>query len=411
MAGDIRVVELFAGVGGFRKGLEQASDRFVTVWADQWEPGRKDQFAFKCYANNFPEGIKINKDIGLVKDEIPGKFDLLVGGFPCQDYSVAATNAKGIEGKKGVLWWHIRDIVESRRPRYVLLENVDRLLKSPASQRGRDFGIILRCMSDLGYSVEWRVINAADYGFVQRRRRTFIFASRNDTAHYRVLQNVEPECRLLVEGFFSTQFPVKLDAVAKKVNSFDIGPRIYGSLVDVSDDFHEPFFNAGVMVGTHVYTREVVPKYEGPKAMLGSIIQSGVDERYYQDGSIDKWMEMKGPKRIERVNKKTGIGYVYSEGGIPFPDPLDRPGRTMLTSEGTKNRSSHLILDPETNRYRILTPEECELMNGFPKGWTGGLSDRQRYFVMGNALVVGLVEKMGREILSLEDDTSETEVY
>ena len=403
MEGEIKVVELFAGVGGFRKGLEQASDRFVTVWANQWEPGRRDQFAFNCYARNFPDGVKVNEDIGLVKDEVPEDFDLLVGGFPCQDYSVAATNAKGIEGKKGVLWWHIRDIVESRRPRYVLLENVDRLLKSPASQRGRDFGIILRCLSDLGYSVEWRVINAADYGFVQKRRRVFIFASRNDTAHYQDLEEAEPEWKLLEGGFFSRQFPVRPDIVAKKVNGFDIGPSRYGTLVDMSDGFREPFFNAGVMVGTDVYTREVIPSYDGKRAVLGDILEKGVDEHFYQDGSIDKWMEMKGPKRIERVNKRTGIRYMYSEGGIPFPDNLDGPGRTMLTSEGSKNRSSHLVRDPETGRCRILTPVECERMNGFPDNWTDCMSERQRYFTMGNALVVGLIERMGEEIELLID--------
>ena len=410
MEGEIKVVELFAGVGGFRKGLEQASDRFVTVWADQWEPGRKDQFAFRCYDRHCTDGgfrdsvsVNVNDDIGLVKDGIPEGFDLLVGGFPCQDYSVAATNAKGIEGKKGVLWWHIRDIVESRRPRYVLLENVDRLLKSPASQRGRDFGIILRCLSDLGYSVEWRVINAADYGFVQKRRRVFIFASRGDTVHYRNLDGAEPEWKLLEGGFFSRQFPVKPEITAKKVNGFDIGPSRYGTLLDVSDGFREPFFNAGVMVGTDVYTREVIPRYDGERTVLGDILERGVDERFYQDGSIEKWKEMKGPKRVERVNKRTGIHYTYSEGGIPFPDNLDGPGRTMLTSEGTKNRSSHLIRDPETGRYRILTPVECERMNGFPKDWTSGMSERQRYFTMGNALVVGLIERMGEEVLNLVD--------
>ena len=405
MAEPIRVVELFAGVGGFRKGLEQASPRFKTVWADQWEPGRKDQFAFACYDRNFgdSESVNVNEDIGKVKDEIPEDFDLLVGGFPCQDYSVAATNAKGIEGKKGVLWWHIRDIVEARRPRYVLLENVDRLLKSPVSQRGRDFGIILRCMSDLGYSVEWRVINAADYGFVQKRRRVFIFASRNDTKHYRDLAASEPEEKILENGFFSSQFPVSEDIVKKKTNGFEIGETCYRSLLEVSNNFAQPLFNAGIMVGTDVYTREVVPDYHGSRVNLGDILEKNVDEHYYQDSSLDKWREMKGAKRIQRVNKRTGISYMYSEGAIPFPDYLDVPGRTMLTSEGTKNRSSHLVQDPETGRYRILTPVECERMNGFPDGWTEGMSERQRYFTMGNALVVGLVEKMGEALLELDD--------
>ena len=400
MGGEIRVVELFAGVGGFRVGLEAASDRFVTVWANQWEPGKKDQFAFNCYERHFGDSgsINVNEDIGKVKNQIPEDFDLLVGGFPCQDYSVASTNAKGIEGRKGVLWWHIRDIVESRHPRYVLLENVDRLLKSPASQRGRDFGIILRCMADLGYSVEWRVINAADYGFVQKRRRIFIFASRNDTEHYRSLESAEPEEAIMKAGFFSEQFPVSGRIVKDRTNGFSIGPSRFPTLVEVSDSFQQPLYNTGRMVGYDVYTRESAPVYEGDTATLGSILEIDVDERYYQDSSTDKWREMKGAKKLERVNKRTGIAYMYSEGAIPFPDNLDGPGRTMLTSEGTKNRSSHLVMDPQTGRYRILTPVECERMNGFPDGWTEGMSERQRYFTMGNALVVNLIEKMGVKI-------------
>ncbi len=179
------VCELFAGVGGFRIGLEKADSKWNTVWANQWEPGKKNQHAFDCYVSHFGKNENyINEDIANIdKNNIPNH-NLLVGGFPCQDYSVARTGAKGIEGKKGVLWWQIRDILETKAPKFVLLENVDRLLKSPANQRGRDFGVILACFNDLGYTVEWRVINAAEYGFAQRRRRTFIFACKNTTNYY-----------------------------------------------------------------------------------------------------------------------------------------------------------------------------------------------------------------------------------
>lgn len=402
MTDEIRVVELFAGVGGFRCGLERASSRFRTVWANQWEPGRKDQFAFNCYDRHFggTGSVNVNEDIEKVKGDVPDH-DLLVGGFPCQDYSVASTNAKGIKGRKGVLWWHINDIVRARRPKYVLLENVDRLLKSPASQRGRDFGIILRCMADNGYSVEWRVINAADYGEPQRRRRTFIFASRDDTAHYGSLEGSDARTVLTSSGFFARGFPV--DGSVKGCREFSLSEEDYRTLVDVSDSFHEKIGNAGFMVGHHAYTADLVPDYNGTKVFLEDIIEPCSDERYYQDDCLDKWREMKGPKRIPRVNRKTGIEYVYSEGGIPFPDPLDRPGRTMLTSEGSKNRSSHLIEDPSTKRYRTLTPVECERLNGFPDDWTEGMSDRQRYFTMGNALVVGLIKKMGESLMKIED--------
>lgn len=410
MGDEISVVELFAGVGGFRVGLERASSRFKTIWANQWEPGRKTQFAFKCYDANFKKtgSDNINEDIATAKTKIPKQFDLLVGGFPCQDYSVASTNAKGIEGKKGVLWWHIREIIESRKPKFVLLENVDRILRSPSTQRGRDFGIMLRCFSDLEYSVEWRVINAADYGFPQKRRRAFIFACRNDSKHYANLLNNTPEEILMNTGFFSREFPIEELDECDKINIFDIGRSTYPDLTKISDCLSEQLFNAGFMINSRVYTRNVKPHYEGKITTLREILEENVDEHYYQDDTVDKWREMKGSKKLVRTNKLTGTIYNYSEGAIPFPDNLNSPGRTMLTSEGSKNRSSHLILDPVTDRFRVLTPVECERLNGFKENWTqGSMTERQRYFTMGNALVVGLVEKMGREILSIYDQDSD----
>ena len=403
----LRTVELFAGVGGFRVGLEKSSNRFETVWANQWEPGRKNQFAFDCYNSHYcGTGSKnVNEDIAIAKYDIEAGFDLLVGGFPCQDYSVASTNAKGIEGKKGVLWWHIHDIIKAHRPKYVLLENVDRLLKSPASQRGRDFGIILRCMSEQGYSVEWRVINAADYGMVQRRRRTFIFACRNDLPHYAELEESATMDRITKTGFFSKEFPVGPCAPQKRMNGFDIGPQAYPDLKAVSDTFTGTIWNSGVMIGSDVFTCETVPNYNGERKTLRDILQDEVPSSCYQDEEqLEVWKYMKGPKKIVRTKKGTDYTYVYSEGGIPYPDPLDRPGRTMLTSEGTKNRSSHLIEDPHTGRLRTLSPEECERMNGFEPGWTEGMTDRQRYFTMGNALVVDLIKKMGDQIIRYETD-------
>ena len=195
--------ELFAGVGGFRVGLEESDSNWKTVWANQWEPSRKSQYAFECYVSHFGKNKNyINEDIASIdKNDIPDH-NLLVGGFPCQDYSVARSGAKGMEGKKGVLWWQIRDVLEAKSPKFVLLENVDRLLKSPASQRGRDFGVILACFNDLGYTVEWRVINAADYGFAQRRRRTFIFATNDKKVQKQLYGKKNPDEILFNSGFF-----------------------------------------------------------------------------------------------------------------------------------------------------------------------------------------------------------------
>lgn len=406
----MKVVELFAGVGGFRVGLEAVSEEFYkTVWVNQWEPGSdRKQFAFRCYDLRFPDTntIKVNKDINEVWETIP-PHDLLVGGFPCQDYSVASTGAKGIEGKKGVLWWAINNIISSKnKPRYLLLENVDRMIKSPRNQRGRDFGIILRCFLDNGYYVEWRVINAADYGLPQKRRRIFIFACRQDQLFAKTMSKYvgEEEAILYEKGFFARAFSVKQVGDKKVPIKYDVGESNYPGLIDVSNSFEASFYKAGVMIGNSIYTCDVEPNYDGHCDTLREKLDKGVNSKYFvSDIDIPDWEYQKGKKSLTRI-APDGTTYQYAEGSIPFPDNLDCAGRTMLTSEGTLNRSSHLIKDPETNRYRTLTPNECEKLNGFPEGWTAGfMTERQRYFCMGNSLVVQLVTLMADTLKEIEE--------
>ncbi|MFF2496866.1 DNA (cytosine-5-)-methyltransferase [Peribacillus sp. NPDC058075] len=402
----INAIELFAGVGGFRLGLEAAKG-FDVVWGNQWEPSKKSQDAFDCYARRFDKGAHSNEDITTVDEKkfVNKGIELIVGGFPCQDYSVARglSGEKGIQGKKGVLFWEIMRLVGGIRPKYILLENVDRLLKSPSKQRGRDFSIMLASFRDLNYSVEWRVINAAEYGQSQKRRRVFIFAIRNDTP-YAISRFNEGEAAMLHErGFFANAFPVKLEISTKhKPDCF----MMEEDLLEISNSFSKTYLNAGIMRNGKVYTEQLVPIEEKPR-MLGEILQSGVDEKYYLNvNAIEKFKDFKGPKKIERI-AATGHKYTFSEGGMAFPDALDKPGRTMLTSEGTVNRSSHVVEDPETKRLRILTPVECERLNGFPDHWTEGMSERMRYFCMGNALVVGLIERMAKRILEIEEEDAE----
>jgi DNA (cytosine-5)-methyltransferase 1 len=394
---DIKVVELFAGVGGFRIGLEKAG--WEVVYGDQWEPGRTTQFAYDCYASHFNSGTHSNSDIGLVDVQDIPNHDLLVGGFPCQDYSVASSliNSKGISGKKGILWWEIRRIVEGKKPKYILLENVDRLLKSPAAQRGRDFGIILSCLNSLGYSVEWRVVNAAEYGEVQRRRRTFIFATKIESLKKKLYSKNE-EAILNKSSFFARTFPVE-EKFKVNIKSFEI-PK---DLVYITDNFSANFQNSGYCDNFVCSTARTVTKYDGPFRLLGEILEKNVDEKYYlNEEKIKKMNYLKGGKKLERT-AKNGHKYIYSEGPIANPDYLDRPGRTMLTSESSVNRSTHIIEDPETKRIRILTPIECERLNGFPDNWTNsGMTERNRYFCMGNALVVQLIEIMGKSLQKIK---------
>jgi DNA-methyltransferase (dcm) len=407
---NIEVVELFAGVGGFRVGLEESSARYKTIWANQWEPGKKAQHAFECYISHFGKtNNHVNEDISKVKNLVP-KHDLLVGGFPCQDYSVARTGAQGITGKKGVLWWEINDILKAKSPRYLLLENVDRLIKSPSSQRGRDFGVILRCLFDLGYAVEWRVINAAEYGNAQRRRRIFIFAYHDSTNLYKKLEtNVSTlgkqalESWIINDGFYAPAFPIKKD-IKTDVHEFCIDEFKYPLLTDLSEKFEAIFHNSGVMINGQIVTVNLTSDGESSILLQNIRHTEEVDSKYFLNGSLEKWEYLKGAKKINRI-RPNGEPYVFSEGGMCFPDNLDAPARTMLTSEASVNRSSHVIEDCLTGKLRLLTPVECERLNGFPDNWTStGMPEKFRYFVMGNALVVPLVTRMGNRLLEIIDD-------
>ncbi len=392
-----KICELFAGVGGFRLGMERLGTGWQTVWFSQWEPGAKTQWAHDCYVQHFGDSLDLNgqshtgEDISTVDKSAIPDHTLLVGGFPCQDYSVAHTlsSAHGIEGKKGVLWWQIRDTILAKAPPFCLLENVDRLLKSPAKQRGRDFGVMLACLAALGYSVEWRVVNAAQYGAAQRRRRTFLFAYRDGTAYGQRMAPVDAAAVLGQAGFMASAFPIQ--ALGKLRET-----EVSGDIVAVSDHFAFAFENAGYMHQGKIYTAKVT-EAEEPPIPLGDILQHDVAEKYYipQD-KLAKWTYLKGAKRIPRTSAQ-GHAYVFSEGPIAFPDPWDRPGRTMLTSESTLNRSTHVVSDPGTGRLRLLTPVEAERLQGFDDGWTDtGMPDRMRYFCMGNALVVPMISRMGR---------------
>ena len=390
----IRVVELFAGVGGFRIGLEGASDAYETIWNNQWEPSTQHQDASLVYQARFGRKGHSNKDINLVPTTDIPDHDLLVGGFPCQDYSVAATLSKsgGIEGKKGVLWWQIYEVLKTKKTPFCLFENVDRLLKSPAKQRGRDFGVMLSCFHSLGYAVEWRVINAAEYGAAQRRRRTFIFAYSKNTKHYKAVKNNNLEDMLLKDGFFASTFPISSN---EKIREGEVTKDVEA----ISNDFKFDFGNAGVMRNGKIVTAKVIPAEEKP-ITLGQILENKkVDESYFiSEEKMPKWTYLKGAKRIERTSS-AGYKYVFSEGPIAFPDPWDRPSRTMLTSESTLNRSTHVVEDKKTKRLRLITPIEAERLQGFDDNWTNtGMPQRMRYFCMGNALVTHMISRMGKTL-------------
>ena len=421
----MNVLELFAGVGGFRIGLENANpDYFRTLWSNQWEPSRKSQDAFEVYNYHFPDSENINVSIADITDEQFAEMnaDMIVGGFPCQDYSVARSkkNEQGIEGQKGVLFWEIIRATRIIRPRFLILENVDRLLKAPSKQRGRDFAIMLTAFNNLGYSVEWRVINAADYGRSQRRRRVFFFIYRNDIpfAHqmdqrFEEQEQVFDENRyddyIFHEGLFATQFPIMNTPVKKRHVYYELPEDI----VEVSDNFSGTVWNTGVMRHGKYYSIDTAPNYDGEPITLGEILQNEeeVPEKFFinDPAKLEKFQYLRGPKRIERTSAD-GHTYIYSEGGMSPTDDLNLPGRTMLTSEGTVNRSTHFL--NVNGKYRLITPVEAERLQDFPDNWTAlkrlsdgtvsEVSDKMRMFFMGNALVTDIVRKIGEFIVEID---------
>ncbi len=449
----LQVIELFAGVGGFRVGLDRSTSElggqgFETIWANQWEPGSAKQHAARVYRQIFfhangvtaDETVKeyfVNDDINEVVGnplslaKIPDH-DVLTGGFPCQDYSVArpANQAAGIEGKKGVLWWSIHKILAHKqkvgRPvNYVFLENVDRLLKSPTARRGRDFAIILTCLNNLGYYVEWRVINAGEYGFPQRRRRTFILGYHKDSPVGKQLARGRDAEKWLNEaGLFAKAFPVSGDE--KILGSFELDPdpvaitKNFKPLKQKGDiDPTSPFQNGGVMMNGHVYTRKFRAAFTGERVTLGDIINATKtadipDEFYVLPSEVRRWKLQKEAHDFMRTSK-SGHEYRYTEGALPFPDKIDVPSRTIITSEGgrTPTRFKHVVklkhprtIDGKVCEYRRLTPEELEALCMFDRGHTetmcgmNGASEEpapatKRAFFMGNALVVGVIQRIG----------------
>jgi DNA (cytosine-5)-methyltransferase 1 len=422
MGDKIKVVELFAGVGGFRLGLEgwngkspssgyqkKIKTNYEVVWSNQWEPSRKSQEASEIYVKRFGAKNHSNDDINLIKTVNIPNHDLLVGGFPCQDYSVATSlkNSQGLYGKKGVLWWQIYRILEEKGPelpKYLFLENVDRLLVSPAKQKGRDMAVILASLQKLGYIVEWRVINAAEYGMPQRRKRIFLLGyHKSSNIFNHIIKEKEPMKWLLKDGVFADAFPVSKKE-GYEMSVFELGQ----DLKIISDNFNlskikSPFQNTGIVINNKVHTIKTIPNYSGRQTTLGDLLIDEKDvpkEFFINIASLEKWKYLKGAKSSIKTNKAVGYQYKYSEGAMIFPDSLDKPSRTIITGEGgpSPSRFKHVIRTKK-GLLRRLTPVELERINMFPDNHTIGASDVRRAFIMGNALVTGVIENIGRVLI------------
>jgi DNA (cytosine-5)-methyltransferase 1 len=420
----MKVIELFAGVGGFRTGFENASKRFETVLANQWEPGTKAQHAANVYRKQFGDDVLVNEDLNVLLENnysFP-HHDLLVGGFPCQDFSVANTlsRSKGLEGTKGNLWYAIAELIKRKEPKYCLFENVNRLLLSPALERGRDFAYMLATLNDMNYAVEWMVIDASAYGFPQKRKRVFFMCFKEGTPEYDELKNNN-------SSLLRRAFPFKKKEHSKIKYSFPEGNFLgSGTPVDVLKNFNpapkktksaykykspKKFFQYGTCIDREYDSYDIIPTYNGSYTLLGDIIvKDTVAEEFYVDSkALEAWKAEKGGYTRTRTTKD-GFTYNISFGKMDLYDGLDEPSRTIITAEGGKSvsRMKHLIQTAD-GKSRRLIPLELERLNMFPDNFTEkGLDesgeeyqvlDTRRAFLMGNAMVTGIVQKIAEELI------------
>ncbi|BBU30253.1 cytosine-specific methyltransferase [Burkholderia sp. THE68] len=427
----LNVAELFAGVGGFRLGLDRVHGQpYEVTLSNQFEPSKKAQHASDVYAARWTDKNHFNEDIFTFLASSRGQAalceaapDVLVAGFPCQDYSVAKplSQSKGLAGRKGVLWWAIAQLLTQRleagQPtQYLILENVDRLLASPAACPGSDFATVLSTLCNLGYAAEWRVVNASEYGFPQKRRRVFIVAYHSSTNTYRAIKDALSNDGLAWhrDGILQSAFPNTLERPSDGANpAFAVTNEPLTTQIAYTplSNGKSRFANNGLMLDGNVWTAKArtlaIDDYQAytgnVEAMtLGDVVRKTVvvpESFYVSPKSAEKFKLAKGAKRIAR--EKNGFAYDFTEGAMNFPDRLDIPSRTIITSEGGTgaSRTKHVIATP-SGRLRRLLPEELEALNGFPRGFTEapGVSDVSRAFLMGNALVVGLVTRIGEAL-------------
>jgi DNA (cytosine-5)-methyltransferase 1 len=240
----------------------------------------------------------------------------------------------------------------------------------------------------------------------QRRRRVFFLGyHRNSPIAQRIAAMKDPMDWVLQEGVMAQAFP----CAEKHAHEPELFP-IAGDLAEISKRFNartrtvSPFCNAGIMVGRRVSTVETRPDFRGKATLLGDVIllNGAVPKNYFiPREQLGKWKYLKGAKSEKRKSRANGLVYNYSEGAMVFPDPLDKPSRTIITGEGgsTPSRFKHVIRHPSNGRLRRLTPIELERLNMFPDDHTKGASDERRAFLMGNALVTGVVERIAKHLL------------
>jgi DNA (cytosine-5)-methyltransferase 1 len=406
--GKIKYFSMFTGVGGFELGIEGSENRETTFSKDNIQSGRgisnderrtwgcdKNNRRFECigfseinkYANQllakrFPNIPNFGDCTKIEADKLPD-FDMLCGGFPCQSFSIAGKR-RGFQDTRGTMFFHIARILEVKRPKLVFLENVKGLLNH---DKGETFRVIIQALEELGYDVQWMVLNSKFFGVPQNRERVFIIGSlrgerRPEILPFRIC-NKEPNGEYVESQTGST-----ITSTYHKGNKGTLIHNVYGG------------FGEGIRESTETSPTSRTPKGGGhlPMILIRNCSQchKKTEQYTYADGSIicDKC----------HVPQKTAIP-------VLTPDRLEKRQNGRRFKENGDDSFTLTKTDihgvSDGSKIRRLTPTECERLQGFPDGWTSGFSDTQRYKMMGNAVTTKVISAIASRLFVFSVNTEQ----
>ncbi|MDY0389033.1 MAG: DNA (cytosine-5-)-methyltransferase [Methanolobus sp.] len=377
----MKYLSLFSGYGGFEKGIQQAYDNLRPIQQNipkesetmhgienklqQWECvgfSEIDKYAIQTYLKHYPT----HKNYGDIKTidpkELPD-FDLLVGGFPCQAFSIAGKRM-GFEDTRGTLIYDVFRIIKEKHPKFVLLENVKGLLSHDS---GRTFKTIITSLAELGYAVEWQVLNAKNFGVPQNRERVFIIGHLGGFSGRQVFPITGNDKQTNIEGLSTV-------SAVTGVKSVCVCPTL-----------------------DTMYKKGLGSKQARPCILQINQPKHSNDRVYSEDGISPTLNTAQGGNRQPFIPVLTPDRLFKRQNGRRFKEDGD-PMFTLNTQD------KHGIYDG--CKIRRLTPTECERLMGLPDGWTEGVSDTQRYKLCGNGVVVNVVEEIIKKIYENKNKNS-----
>ena len=367
----MRVFSMFSGIGGFELGIKRAIPDAEFVGYSEI-----DKHAIKIYERSFKGVRNYGSATEINERELPD-FDLLVGGFPCQAFSIAGKR-KGFEDTRGTLFFDIARILKYKKPKHIILENVRGLFSHDS---GRTFQTIIRILSDLGYMVQWELLNSKNFGVPQNRERVYIVGHLRGQGRGQVLP-----IRQIIQQDFRENKPIEITKnVAQAYRVYD------------QNGISTTLKSEGGGIGAKTGLYNVGAKFRKGEVVI-SDTSTCLDANYYK--GFDNMGQRTGATKI-KVKEATKKGYAVATEG----DSINLSVPNSKTRRGRVGRGVAQTLDTGMNQYtlqkdsiRRLTPVECERLQGFPDGWTEGISDTQRYKALGNAVTTNVVYEVIRRM-------------